>query len=189
MGRGPARGTRFLASRRSLASRASRAGARLWLVSLLVAAAAVAADQVTKSLAVADFVRPVHVIGTINFWLTYNSGAAFGLFRGFTLWIVAIGLVLVCGLLAVSRRMRTGLGSVAIGLVLGGAVGNLADRIFRPNHGAVIDWIYTRYWPTFNIADACIVVGIILLLLAGRGRGADQQAPAGEGADGGGAGG
>ncbi|MGH9062756.1 MAG: signal peptidase II [Acidimicrobiales bacterium] len=140
---------------------------RLRLLTGLVAALVVAGDQVTKSVAAADFRHPVHVIGTINFWLTYNQGAAFSLFRGFTLWIVAIGLVLVCVLLAVSRRMGTRSGSVAIGLVLGGAVGNLADRLFRANGGAVIDWIYTRYWPTFNVADACIVVGAILLILSG----------------------
>ncbi len=146
---------------------AGRGRLGLRLVTAGLALAVIAADQATKSLAVADFRHPVHVIGTINFWLTYNSGAAFSLFKGFTLWIVAIGLVLVCVLLAVSRRMRTAPGAVAIGLVLGGALSNLADRLFRPHGGAVIDWIYTRYWPTFNVADACIVIGVILLLWTG----------------------
>lgn len=132
-----------------------------------MAAAVVVVDQVTKSLAVADLSkRPVHLFASIYLALQYNSGAAFSLFAGFTFWIVILAITLVCVLVFLTRWVRTTLGSVAIGLVLGGAVGNLADRLFRGNHGAVIDFIYTRYWPTFNVADACIVVGAVSLILS-----------------------
>lgn len=124
------------------------------------------ADQVTKSLAVTYLPEhDVHLFASVYLKLQFNSGAAFSLFQGAGFWIIVIGIVLVCVLVAASRWVRGRIGSVAIGLVLGGALGNLADRVFRGNHGAVIDFIYTRYWPTFNLADACIVVGAVMLLL------------------------
>ncbi|HZD67312.1 MAG TPA: signal peptidase II, partial [Acidimicrobiales bacterium] len=142
---------------------------RLRVATAAVAVLVIVVDQVTKSVAVADFSRqPLHLVCPLSFQVAYNSGVAFSLFRGLTLWIVGLGLVLVCVLLAISRRMRSPLGAVSIGLVMGGALSNLADRLFRPHGGAVIDWIATRYWPTFNVADACIVVGVILFLWAGR---------------------
>ncbi|MGH9071515.1 MAG: signal peptidase II [Acidimicrobiales bacterium] len=140
---------------------------RLRFLSVLVAGVAVVADQVTKNLAVEHLPgHAVHLFGSISLALQYNAGTAFSLFQGFGLWIEVVGIVLVCALLAVSRWVRSGVGAVGLGMVLGGAVGNLADRLFRGNHGAVIDFIYTRYWPTFNVADACIVVGAVLLILS-----------------------
>lgn len=144
--------------------------ARRWrsrVLAGLVAGLVVAVDQITKSLAVEHLPgHPVHLFASIYLLLQYNSGTAFSLFQGFGLWIVVVGIVLVSVLLVVSRWVRTAVGSVGIGLMLGGALGNLADRVFRPNGGAVIDFIYTRYWPTFNVADACIVVGAVLLILS-----------------------
>jgi signal peptidase II len=139
---------------------------RLRALVLAVAAAVVAVDQVSKSLAVRHLsTHPVHLFGSIYLRLQLNSGAAFSLFEGFGLWIIVIAIVLVGILLVSTRWVRSRVGSVAVGLVLGGALGNLADRLFRGNHGAVIDFIYTRYWPTFNVADACIVLGAVLLVL------------------------
>lgn len=147
-----------------------RSGGRRLLIGV-VALAALGLDQLTKSLAV-GFLRhgPVHLVGTLYLWLTFNSGAAFGVGQGLSAELIIVGVVLVGILLAVSRRVPSTLAAVAIGLVLGGALGNLADRVLRSNGGAVIDFIYTRYWPTFNVADSCIVVGALLLFLAGRRR-------------------
>lgn len=140
---------------------------RLRALVLAVAAIAAAVDQLTKSLAVTHLgMHPVHLFASIYLRLELNSGTAFSLFQGFGFWIVVVGIVLVIVLLVVTRWVRTATTAIAIGLLLGGASGNLADRLFRGNHGAVIDFIYTRYWPTFNVADACIVLGAVVLIIA-----------------------
>lgn len=133
----------------------------------LVAAAVMGADQVTKTLA-SHYLsgNPVHLIGPIGFQLTYNSGVAFGIGQGLTPELVVVGVVLVAVLLGVIRTAPSATAVVALGLIVGGATSNLVDRVARPDHGAVIDFIYTRYWPTFNVADACIVVGAALLVVA-----------------------
>jgi signal peptidase II len=143
----------------------------------LTAAAVVAVDQLTKSLAEADLRdHPVHLLGPLSLRLTYNSGAAFSLGQGLSSVIVVIGAVVVVMLVVAGRRVQMRSSAVAVGLLLGGAVGNLSDRLFRANHGAVIDFIATRYWPTFNVADACIVVGAGLLVWSAR-RGGRVRAP------------
>ena len=76
-------------------------------------------------------------------------------FRAFIVVAVAVLLRVV------GRAQSTAL-SVALGLVVGGALGNLADRVVRPDRGSVIDFVALHFWPTFNVADACIVVGGIL---------------------------
>lgn len=131
-----------------------------------------AADQVTKAIAVASLRpgRPVEVIdGVLSWSLHRNPGAAFGIFQRvpvlFTVLAIGISVVIV----AVSRRASPGLHAIGLGLVLGGALGNLADRLFRPPgpfRGRVIDFIDFRVWPAFNVADAAVVVGAALLLLA-----------------------
>ncbi len=130
-----------------------------------VAAVVVAADQVTKSLAVSHLHRPEHVIGPFGLALGYNSGSAFSLFTGRSAVLAAVAVVLV-GVLVVaawwSARPRV---AVALGLVLGGALGNLADRVFRGRHGSVVDFITFPHWATFNVADSCITVGVVLLVL------------------------
>jgi signal peptidase II len=141
---------------------------------VLVAAAVVAADQVTKTWALHHTVRPRHILGPVTFQLTFNSGAAFGLGSGVTPVVEALVVVLVIGLVAFGRRATrrlTTAGVVGLGLLLGGALGNLTDRFIRSNHGAVIDFIAALrigdrdWWPLFNVADAAIVVGAILLAL------------------------
>lgn len=122
----------------------------------------VAADQATKSLAVAHLHRPVHLLGPLGLGLGYNSGAAFSLFTGAVALLAPVAVVLV-GLLAwlAWRAASAGL-AVALGLVLGGALGNLADRALRGHHGEVVDFLTFTHWPTFNVADAAITVGVLL---------------------------
>lgn len=142
--------------------------ARRMAVMATVAAVALTLDQVTKSLAERDLTNgPVHLVGSLSLTLTYNRGAAFSLAQGLTGWLIVVGIVLVIVLLLASRRLPSFPAAVAVGLMLGGAVGNLSDRVFRGNHGAVIDFIASRYWPTFNLADVSIVVGAILLVIVG----------------------
>jgi signal peptidase II len=134
-------------------------------------------DQVTKSLAVRHLVRyePRHVVGPLSLDLTFNSGAAFSLGRGVTPVVETVVIVLVAGLLFFGRRAaRTATipAALGIGLLLGGAAGNLGDRIFRHNGGAVIDFIdilrigHHDLWPVFNVADSAIVVGAVVLVVA-----------------------
>ena len=133
----------------------------------VIAALVVTADQVTKSLAVADLSHHgVHVLGPIYLRLYYNAGVAFSVGTGLTGPVIVIVIALVLSIAWVARGVPTMPGAVAFGLILGGAVGNLADRLFRGHHGAVIDFLYTRIWPTFNLADSCIVVGCILLAVS-----------------------
>jgi signal peptidase II len=139
-------------------------------VILAVAAAVVAVDQVTKTWALHHAVNPVHILGTLQLALTFNPGAAFGMGRGVTPVLVAGAIVLVVVLLGVGRaasRTASLSATVAMGLLLGGACGNLVDRLLRHNHGAVIDFIDLRWWPVFNVADACITVGAVLLVAVG----------------------
>ncbi len=141
----------------------------------VVAAAVLAADQVTKTWALdhLQLGQPRHVIGPTNLLLTYNTGAAFGLGRGITPIVVAAVVVLIVWLLAASRRASRAASwpmAVGLGLLLGGALGNLGDRLFRHPRGfpgGVVDFIQAvSWWPVFNVADAAIVVGVIVLVLA-----------------------
>lgn len=139
----------------------------------VVAAAVVVADQVTKTVAETHLqpYRPRHVLATLDWDLTYNSGAAFSLGQGITSVVEVVVVILVLGLLVVGRRAaRTARAPVAagIGLLLGGAIGNLIDRLVRSNHGAVIDFVdiarvgHRDLWPVFNLADSAIVVGALV---------------------------
>jgi signal peptidase II len=137
---------------------------------LALAAAVVAADQVTKTWALHHAVEPKHVVWTLRLALTFNSGAAFGLGRGKTTAFVLGALALVVVLLGLGRRAsRTAslTSVIAMGLLLGGALGNLTDRIIRHHHGSVIDFIDLQWWPVFNLADASITIGALLLVLTG----------------------
>ena len=125
----------------------------------------VAADQITKSVVVADLHRPVHVVGPFGLALGYNSGSAFSLFTGAPAVIAVVAIVLVVVLVVLAWRAPSLPVAVAVGLVLGGALGNLADRAFRGHHGDVVDFITLSHWPTFNVADVCITVGVVLLVV------------------------
>ncbi len=132
-----------------------------------VAAVVVVVDQLTKSWAVSRLSHgPIHVVGTLDLELQHNTGSAFSLFQGEAAVLVVIAVILVGALLVLAGRAPTWGRAVVIGLILGGALGNLADRLFRGDHGAVIDFIALHVWPTFNVADSCIVVGCILLVVS-----------------------
>jgi signal peptidase II len=134
-----------------------------------IAAAVIAADQVTKTWAERALVDgPRHLFWTVQLNLTYNSGAAFSSARGLTPFITAFAVAVLIALVGVSRSVRTTMGVVAMGLVIGGASGNLVDRLVRHNRGSVIDFIDFQWWPVWNIADACIVIGAALLIIGSR---------------------
>ena len=133
-----------------------------------------ALDQLTKWWAVDNLSdgHIVDVIGSLRFLLTHNTGAAFSMGSGRSLgpWISVMALVVVVVLSLGATARQLG-GAVAAGLVAGGAIGNLVDRAFRGDqgflHGAVIDFIDLQWWPVFNVADAAVVCGALLLVVAG----------------------
>lgn len=136
------------------------------------AAITVVADQVAKAVALASIddgaTHPV-IDGVLHWTLQRNPGAAFGLFRRAPVLFTVLAIVITIAILVAAPRVRDGLNGVALGLVLGGAAGNLIDRLFRPPgpfRGRVIDFIDFRVWPTFNLADVAVVVGAGLLAIA-----------------------
>ncbi len=139
---------------------------------LAVAAVIVALDQLTKIWAVAALSDgPVEVIGTLlQFRLTRNPGGAFSLLTGLTpvLAVLAVGMVVY--IIRTTRRTSDVVMAYSLGLVLGGAVGNLVDRMVRSPgvlRGEVVDFIKVPNWPTFNVADCAITVGVILIAIRG----------------------
>jgi len=135
----------------------------------------VAADQTSKTWALhhVPAVPGRHIFGPVWLVLTFNSGVAFSLGQGAQPVVEAVVIVLVVWLLAVSRRasqVSTLPTAVGLGLLLGGALGNLTDRVVRHNHGAVIDFVDAvrigthDWWPVFNVADASIVVGVLIVV-------------------------
>jgi len=138
-----------------------------------IAAVVVVADWVTTSLAVEHLHDVRHVWGPFGLALTYNSGFAFSLFSGRAVVVTVFLCIGVVVLAFVVARVRTVPLAVGAGLVLGGAVGNLSERIVGTHGGQVPDFITLDYWPTFNLADACVTVGVIVvvacLLFGGRG--------------------
>ena len=146
-------------------------------VLVAVAALVLAADAITKAIVVAHLRedQPVHLIGNVlMFWLTRNPGAAFSVGTGETVVFTVIAFGVIVYIARTARRLYSLGWAIALGLLLGGATGNLADRIFRapgPFRGDVVDWIeLTRYWPVFNVADSAITCGgVLFVLLAIRG--------------------
>ncbi|KNA91884.1 signal peptidase II [Gordonia sp. w5E2] len=140
-----------------------------WLAG--IALTVIALDVLTKSLVVAllDPQRPVHIIGdAVTLRLVRNSGAAFSMASGYTWILTLIALAVVVVIIRFSRRLRSGWWVLGLGLVLGGAIGNLIDRIFRdpaPLRGHVVDFISVGWWPVFNVADSSVVCGAVLLVV------------------------
>jgi signal peptidase II len=144
---------------------------------IAVAVLVLAADIVSKALVVAHLQpdEPVHLIGNVlMLWLTRNPGAAFSVGTGETVVFTVIAFGVVVYIARTARKLYSLGWAIALGLLLGGAMGNLGDRIFRSPglfRGYVVDWIaVTRYYPIFNLADSAIVCGgILTVLLALRG--------------------
>ena len=143
---------------------------RIWLFGTAVLV--FVADQVTKAIAVATLSDggSVRVIDDVLHWtLQRNPGAAFGIFRRAPVLFTVLAIVIAVAIVWNSPNVRDRLHACALGLVLGGALGNLADRLFRPPgpfRGHVVDFIDFRVWPTFNFADSAVVIGAILLAIA-----------------------
>ncbi|MBV8235754.1 MAG: signal peptidase II [Acidimicrobiia bacterium] len=139
-----------------------------------MAAGVVAADQFSKRWAVDRLSRgPIAIVGSIRLALTRNTGGAFGLGSGVVPVVVLAVIALVVIVFVVGRSVDRAATAVALGLVLGGAVGNLADRLFRSpgfGRGSVVDFVDFRFWPVFNVADAAITCGCVLLVLISFGR-------------------
>jgi signal peptidase II len=145
---------------------------RLGGVTAAVATAGVvvAIDQVTKQIAATNVERggEVSVFPGLEISNTRNSGVAFGVFQdGGVIVAVLIGASLVLLIGYFLRHSDVPLMWLPVGMLLGGALGNLADR---GREGAVIDFIDPVAWPAFNVADSCIVVGVFLLLWVVEGR-------------------
>jgi len=127
----------------------------------------VAADQLTKWWAIDRLSSgSIHIIGPLDLELSRNSGSAFSLFQGDAAPLMVVAVVLIAGLAIVAWRSATAGRAAAIGLIMGGALGNLSDRLFRGDHGAVVDFVALHFWPTFNVADSCITVGCVLVLIS-----------------------
>jgi signal peptidase II len=139
-----------------------------WPLLLGVGAAVLAADQLTKLWAVETLdTRTIDVVWTLRLHLVVNYGSAFSVARGRGAVISLLALAVVAVLLRSGRYATRPGTAVAIGLVAGGALGNLIDRAFRAGDGflggGVVDFIDFQWWPVFNLADAAIVVGALLL--------------------------
>jgi signal peptidase II len=136
-----------------------------------VAAAVLVADQLTKAWAVAALADgPISVVGPLRLAVTRNKAGAFGLGGAFVPLLAVAATILVVVLVMKGDLVRRPLVAVAAGLVLGGAFGNLADRMVRgPGllRGAVVDFVDLRWWPVFNVADSAITCGCVLLLWTG----------------------
>lgn len=145
-------------------------------VLLAVAVAVLAADIVSKTIVVATLSDqpPVRLLGGfLTLIVSRNPGAAFSIGPSLTVVFSAIAAGVIVFILRTSRRIRSASWAVSLGLLLGGATGNLIDRLLRapgPLRGHVVDWIMLPHWPVFNLADSSIVCGgVLAVLLAMRG--------------------
>ena len=137
----------------------------------LLIALVVLLDQVTKSWAVSALAdgRVIHVIGSLQFSLGFNSGFAFSQGQGMGPLVGIFAIIAVLFLLRAVRKATTQLSAMALCAIVAGALGNIADRIFRGEgwlHGRVVDFIDVQWWPVFNVADSSITVGACALIAA-----------------------
>jgi signal peptidase II len=151
----------------SVAERPLGAGVAHWLGLTAIALAAVAADQLTKRIVSRDLGLgdSVHVVGPVSIRHDENSGIAFGLFASATAVVILLTGVAVAWMLVFFARSgaRHPVLPMSLGLVIGGSVSNLLDRV---RLGYVTDFLDLRYWPAFNLADSFIVIGVCILLAA-----------------------
>jgi signal peptidase II len=151
----------------SAAEQAFGAGAHQWVALVAVGLAAAAADQVTKWIvsSALGFGDAVAILGPFSIHHVRNTGIAFGLFSDATSAVIVVTGLAVAAMLVFFARtgQRHPLLPVSLGLVLGGSVSNLVDRV---RLGHVTDFLDFDYWPAFNLADTFIVVGVALLFLS-----------------------
>jgi len=139
-----------------------------------VALLSIVLDVVSKLIVVSDL-DPMHSTrilgGAVYFSLIRNGGAAFGVANGMTVVFALVAVAVVGSIIRMAPKLRSGPWAVGLGLVLGGAIGNLIDRIFRSPgllRGHVIDWISVfgpdgEHFPVFNLADSSITIGVVVL--------------------------
>jgi signal peptidase II len=141
-----------------------------------VAAFVIATDVISKAIVVAKMADhpPIRLLGgLLTITLTRNGGAAFSIGTSMTIVFTAIAAGVIVYVLRAARKLRSVGWAIALGLLLGGATGNLLDRIFRAPglfDGHVVDWIELPHWPVFNLADSsicCAAVLVVLLALQG----------------------
>jgi len=157
----------------------SGARRRLSLRTVLIVVVAVGvllliADQVTKNWAESNLplLRPQPFLGEfLQLTLLYNSGAAWGMGSGITPVVTVLQLGIVVGVLVFTvKAVRSTWYAIAMSLILGGALGNIHDRLLRPPgpfRGEVVDFLQLPNWPVFNVADMAVVGGAILVILLG----------------------
>jgi signal peptidase II len=145
-------------------------------VLLAVASAALLADVISKTIVVSTLSghTPVRLLGgLLTLQVLRNSGAAFNIGTSMTVLFTLIAAGVVVFILRTARKLRSLPWAVTLGLLLGGATGNLVDRLTRspgPLRGYVVDWIQLPHWPVFNLADSAIVCGgALAILLSARG--------------------
>ena len=173
---------------------AERPGHRRTLLLAVVAVLVLALDVATKTAVVRELEgrRTLELLGgQLLLRVSRNPGAAFSFAEGATILFTAVAVAVIVVIVRVSRRLRSTGWALSLGLLLGGATGNLADRLLRSpgfGRGAVVDFIDFQVWPSFNVADSAIVTGGLLAVLlsfrgvevdgsrAGRG-GPDADAP------------
>lgn len=162
-----------LASQRN--SETGRPLGGVYRLALSLAAVIVLLDQASKWLILTQVMDPPRVIeitGFFNLVLTFNTGISFGLFGGDAAWqpwlLSALSLSIVVGLLWWLRGQDRRLPVAAIGLIVGGAIGNVIDRVHLPG---VVDFLDVHaagwHWPAFNVADSGITIGVALLIIDG----------------------
>jgi signal peptidase II len=138
---------------------------------LWVAAVVLILDVVTKVAAVhyLDPTRSMPIIGdTVTWTLVRNSGAAFSMATGYTWVLTLVAMAVVIGIFWMGRRLVSPWWALGLGMILGGALGNLVDRFFRapgPLRGHVVDFLSIGWWPVFNVADSAVVGGAVLLVV------------------------
>ena len=151
----------------STATRSLSAGLSQWAALGAVAGAALAADQMTKQIVAStlELGSEVHVLGPFSIHHVHNSGIAFGLFASATSLVIVLTAFAIAWMLLFFARSgaRHPVLPTALGLVIGGSLSNLVDRV---RLGHVTDFLDVRYWPAFNLADSFIVVGVAVLFVA-----------------------
>lgn len=144
---------------------------RTWRAPLVIAVAVIVLDQLTKHWAVTSLGtdREIDLFWTLRLNLAFNNGMAFGQAQGFGPVIAVIATVVIVYLLVSLRTEVSTMSTIGMGLLIGGAAGNLIDRMFRGDdgflQGAVVDFIDFQWFPIFNIADSAINIGAALLIL------------------------
>jgi signal peptidase II len=137
---------------------------------LLIAAGVVVADQLTKhwALNALDNGRVIDLVGSLRLKLAFNTGMAFSQGEGLGRLVPILAVTVVAALLMAVGRSSSRWFTTGVGLIVGGTLSNVVDRVFRGEgwlDGAVVDFVDVQWWPVFNVADAAIVVGAALLLL------------------------